>query len=106
MSNSESDDIKPHWTENTRALKILITVMTVLLVLGLIALVVGMARTAKKMSDVVFWCVRHFWARGAEFHTPSASETERAAFSNAAAVKSGSALRVPLGPMRSFARGV
>lgn len=40
-----------HWTENTRALKILIAVMTTLLVIGLIALFVGIARTSKKLSE-------------------------------------------------------
>ena len=39
-----------HWTENTRALKILIAVMTVLLIAGLTALVYGMVRTARQMS--------------------------------------------------------
>ncbi len=39
-----------HWTENTKALKISIAVMTALLVIGLIVLVVGMARTAGKLS--------------------------------------------------------
>jgi hypothetical protein len=39
------------WTENTRALKILIIVMTTLLILGLIAFFYGMARTASKMSE-------------------------------------------------------
>lgn len=39
------------WTENTRALKILIIVMTSLLILGMVAFLVGMARTASKMSN-------------------------------------------------------
>lgn len=38
------------WTENTRALKLLVIGMTVLLVGGLVLLAVGMARTASKMS--------------------------------------------------------
>jgi hypothetical protein len=40
-----------HWTENTRLLKILISVMTLLLVAGLIAMVVGIAKTSSKLSD-------------------------------------------------------
>ncbi len=36
------------WTENGRGLKILIAVMTTLLVAGLIALVVGMIKTARE----------------------------------------------------------
>ena len=40
-----------HWTENTRALKILIIVMTSLIFLGLIALVYGVARTAGQMTE-------------------------------------------------------
>lgn len=38
------------WTENTRALKILIWVMTTLLVGGLVALFVGMAKTGRELS--------------------------------------------------------
>ena len=37
------------WTENTRALKILIWVMTTLLVVGMVALFVGMAKTASEI---------------------------------------------------------
>ncbi|MDP6342654.1 MAG: hypothetical protein QF578_17465 [Alphaproteobacteria bacterium] len=38
------------WTENTKALKLLVGGMTALLVIGLILLLVGMARTAGEMS--------------------------------------------------------
>jgi len=41
------------WTQNTKALKILVGVMTTLLVVGLIVLVIGMARTAGDMSAQV-----------------------------------------------------
>jgi hypothetical protein len=41
------------WTENTKALKLLIIVMTTLLIGGLILLMVGMARTAGEMSETV-----------------------------------------------------
>lgn len=40
-----------HWTENPRIIKILIIVMTTLLILGMIAFLIGMARTASKMSN-------------------------------------------------------
>jgi hypothetical protein len=39
-----------HWSQNTTLLKGLIAVMTGLLVIGLILLVVGMARTAGEMT--------------------------------------------------------
>jgi len=38
------------WAQNTRALKLLVLVMTTLLVLGLILLVVGLARTAGELG--------------------------------------------------------
>lgn len=40
----------PDWTQNTRALKLLVIVMTTLLIVGLIVLVVGMVRTAGKIG--------------------------------------------------------
>jgi hypothetical protein len=40
-----------HWTENSTRLKLLVGVMTTLLVIGLILLVVGIARTSKELSD-------------------------------------------------------
>ncbi|NQV58953.1 MAG: hypothetical protein HQ502_04755 [Alphaproteobacteria bacterium] len=40
-----------HWTENSTRLKLLVGVMTTLLVIGLILLVVGVARTSKELSD-------------------------------------------------------
>ena len=39
-----------HWTENSTRLKLLVGVMTTLLVIGLILLVVGIARTSKELS--------------------------------------------------------
>jgi hypothetical protein len=39
------------WTENSRVLKVLIIGMTTLLILGMIAFIIGMARTASKMSE-------------------------------------------------------
>ena len=39
------------WTQNTRALKIVVAVLTGLIVIGLMLLVWGMARTAKRMTD-------------------------------------------------------
>ncbi|MDP7549370.1 MAG: hypothetical protein QGF20_18935 [Alphaproteobacteria bacterium] len=40
-----------HWTENSTRLKLLVGVMTTLLVVGLILLVVGIARTSKDLSE-------------------------------------------------------
>ncbi len=40
-----------HWTENSTRLKLLVGVMTTLLVIGLILLVVGIARTSKELSE-------------------------------------------------------
>ena len=40
-----------HWTENSTRLKLLVGVMTTLLVIGLILLVVGIAKTSKELSD-------------------------------------------------------
>ena len=39
------------WTQNLRLLKVVVAVLTTLIVLGLILLAVGMARTAGRMSD-------------------------------------------------------
>ncbi len=39
-----------HWTENSTRLKLLVGVMTTLLVIGLILLVVGIARTSKELG--------------------------------------------------------
>ncbi len=41
----------PHWTENSTRLKLLVIVMTTLLVIGLILLVVGIAKTSKELGD-------------------------------------------------------
>ncbi len=40
-----------HWTENSTRLKLLVGIMTTLLVVGLILLVVGIAKTSKELSD-------------------------------------------------------
>lgn len=40
-----------HWTENSTRLKLLVGVMTTLLVIGLILLVVGIARTSKELTE-------------------------------------------------------
>ena len=40
-----------HWTENSTRLKLLVGVMTTLLIIGLILLVVGIAKTSKDLSD-------------------------------------------------------
>ncbi|MDP6689416.1 MAG: hypothetical protein QF384_07970 [Alphaproteobacteria bacterium] len=40
-----------HWTENSTRLKLLVGVMTTLLVIGLILLVVGIARTSKDLTE-------------------------------------------------------
>ncbi len=39
-----------HWTENSARLKLLVGVMTTLLVIGLILLVVGIARTSRELT--------------------------------------------------------
>ena len=39
------------WTQNTRALKVVVAVLTALIVIGLVLLVWGMARIAKRMTD-------------------------------------------------------
>ncbi|MBT3371610.1 MAG: hypothetical protein HOA08_19215 [Rhodospirillaceae bacterium] len=40
-----------HWTENSTRLKLLVGGMTTLLVIGLILLVVGIARTSKELTE-------------------------------------------------------
>ncbi|MDA1100612.1 MAG: hypothetical protein O2967_16685 [Proteobacteria bacterium] len=40
-----------HWTENSTRLKLLVGGMTTLLVIGLILLVIGIARTSKELSN-------------------------------------------------------
>ena len=40
-----------HWTENSTRLKLLVGVMTTLLVVGLILLVVGIAKTSKELDE-------------------------------------------------------
>ncbi len=40
-----------HWTENSTRLKLLVGVMTTLLVIGLILLVVGIAKTSKELTE-------------------------------------------------------
>ncbi|MEQ9642499.1 MAG: DUF6476 family protein [Alphaproteobacteria bacterium] len=39
------------WTQNTRALKVVVAVLTGLIVIGMVLLVWGMARTSKRMTD-------------------------------------------------------
>jgi hypothetical protein len=40
-----------HWTENSTRLKLLVGVMTTLLVVGLILMVIGIAKTSKELTD-------------------------------------------------------
>jgi len=40
-----------HWTENSTRLKLLVGVMTTLLIIGLILLVVGIAKTSRDLGD-------------------------------------------------------
>ena len=40
-----------HWTENSTRLKLLVGIMTTLLVVGLILMVIGIAKTSKELSD-------------------------------------------------------
>jgi len=40
-----------HWTENSTRLKLLVGVMTTLLVIGLILLVVGIAKTSNELTE-------------------------------------------------------